>query len=300
MLRRYKPILLGIVFAVWCGSAFAATVPALATGSDTQTLSPIGLVSAKRIYIDSKKADGIRLANEWKKFLNKPRRGADGSVRYMFGTILPTLVCTPLDVCNIRLQPGEVVNDIHASDIASWKITRATVGSGGDAMQVIIVSPTDAGLTTNLSVTTDRRLYSIKLASTQNERMPLLSFDYPDDFERVLTEYHTHHVKRLHGKSGFWLHDRRSQCCLESRGGYSDGFKTYIQSPAPNFGGETHTLVAQDREGSLFSKAPEKVVNYQLIDDRYIADKLFDYASPIPDVVRYQADLKLARTRQSR
>src|ERR1019366_5561992 len=45
-----------------------------------------------------------------------PAAGDAGHIVYTFGTSLPSIVCAPLHVCDIELQPGETVNDINAGD----------------------------------------------------------------------------------------------------------------------------------------------------------------------------------------
>jgi len=268
-----------------------------------EQLPPVRMISPNRVPLDAKEAYGVRLANEWKAHPDRPRRGGDGSVTYLFGATLPTLVCTPLQVCSIRLQPGEVVNDVHAGDTTRWKITPATEGSGDQATTLIIVKPTDAGLTTNLIVTTDRRVYTIKLASTQSEWIPVLSFDYPDDIQRQWAAYHAKQTRttlnntlptgqnvanldfnfRVNGDSPSWRPVRV----------YSDGSKTYIQFPSSNFGGEAPALVALGNDGGVFSSPTEKLVNYRVIGDRYVVDKVVDRAALIVGVGRDQTKVEI-------
>lgn len=231
-------------------------------------------MSQDNVRLDGKEAHGVRLANEWKSRPDRPRRGPDGRVKYLFGATLPTLICTPLQVCNIELQPGEVVNDIHAGANARWKISPATVGTGAAATTVIVIKPTDAGLVTNLSVATDRRLYSIKLVSKQKEWIPVLSFDYPDDLERQWAAYQEQHARQVYNNTmptgqnlanldfGFRIGgDRPSWKPIRV---YADGSKTYIQFPSANFNGEAPALVAKDNSGGPFSTASEKLVNYRV------------------------------------
>jgi len=284
---------------------FAQDVPALAA-RQIEVLPPINLVSPDRVQLDVKEADGLRLANQWKSHPDQPRRGADGSVKYLFGATLPTLVCAPLQVCNIELQPGETVNAVHAGDNARWKITPAKIGSGTSAITVIVVKPTDAGLVTNLSVATDRRLYSIKLASTTKEWIPVLSFDYPDDVERQWAAYHEQHAKQIYKNTmpnghnlanldfGFRIggaHPRWKPVRV-----YTDGSKTYIQFPSASLNGEAPALVIKSKDGRLFSKSSEKLVNYRLIGDRYVVDKVLDQASLIVGVGRKQTEVTITRT----
>ncbi len=211
-----------------------------------------------------------------------------------------------MQVCNIELQPGEIVNDVHAGDNARWKITPATMGSGANATTVIVVKPTDAGLVTNLSVATDRRLYSIKLASTQREWIPVLSFDYPDDVERQWAAYREQHAKQVYNNTmptgqnlanlDFGFRIGGDSPSWKPVRVYTDGSKTYIQFPSSSFNGEAPALVAKGNDGGLFSKASEKLVNYRPIGDRYVVDKVLDRASLIVGVGRHQTEVTITRT----
>lgn len=293
--------LAGLIVTAVASPVFAQ-VPAL----DDQGLPSVNLVSPNTIRLDRKEVEGINLANQWKTNPEKPHRGADGSVKYLFGATLPTLVCSPLQVCNIELQPGEIVNDVHAGDNARWKITPATIGTGEKATTVIVVKPIDAGLVTNLSVATDRRLYSIKLASTQREWIPVLSFDYPDEVERQWAAYREQHAKQVYNNT---MPTGQNLANLDfgfSIGGdspswkpvrvYTDGSKTYIQFPSANFNGEAPALVAKGNDGGFFSSASEKIVNYRTIGDRYVVDQVLDKASLIVGVGGDQTEVTITRT----
>lgn len=301
--------LAGIVATAMAVPAFAQTVPALANGTGSSTpeqLPEVRLVSPDRVRLDGKEAYGLRLANEWKNNPDRPRRSSDGSVKYLFGATLPTLVCTPLQVCSVRLQPGEVVNDVHAGDTARWRITPATTGAGGEATTMVIVKPTDAGLVTNLLITTDRRAYTIKLASTQSEWIPVLSFDYPDDVNREWAAYRAAQAKQVNATTlptgqnlanlDFNFRVRGDNPRWKPQRVYSDGSKTYIQFASADFGGEAPALVALGNDGGLFSGPSEQLVNYRVIGDRYVVDKVLDRAALITGVGRHQTKVTIERT----
>ncbi len=274
-------------------------------------LPPVSMISLTRVQLDAKEATGVQLSNEWKNHPDKPGRGADGSVKYLFGATLPTLVCMPLKVCSIRLQPGEVINDVHTGDTVRWKITPATQGSGTATTALIIIKPTDAGLTTNLVVTTDRRVYTIKLASTQSEWIPMLAFDYPDDIEREWTAWKLAQDKRITantmpGEGGLPSQNIANLDFNFKLSGdnpswkpvrvYSDGSKTYIQFESTSFGGEAPALVALANDGGLFSSATEQLVNYRVIGDRYVVDKVLQRAALIVGVGSGQTKVVITRT----
>lgn len=293
--------LVAALISVAVSGIASGQVPALVTAASAQEqpMPKVQMISPDRIYLDPKESYGARLAEKWKTNPDKPRQGEDGSVRYLYGATLPTLVCTPLEVCAIQLQPGEVVNDVHAGDTARWKITPATSGAGAGQTTHVIVKPTDAGLTTNLLITTDRRVYTIKLASTQKTWIPVLSFDYPDDVQSAWQSYKQQQRGyqaatvlptgqnlanldfgfRVSGDSPRWKPLRV----------YSDGLKTYIQFPGAMAAGDAPALVAEGSGG-------KEIVNYRVLGDRYVVDRVLDRALLITGVGRDQVEVKIVRT----
>lgn len=296
----------GLAIAAFAVPVLAQQVPALAdTSPQGEALPPLNQYAPDTITLTPKEAEGVKLARQWRAHPDRPVRGEDGSVKYLFGATEPVLVCAPLKPCNIVLQAGEVVNDIHAGDKPRWVITPATMGAGPTETTVLVVKPKDVGLDSSLTITTDRRIYSIKLVSKKSEWMPFLTFDYPDDMDRAWQAYRERHAKqtytntmptgenlanldfgyRIGGDSPAWKPVRV----------YSDGSKTYIQFPSAGFGGEAPALVAKG-QGSWFSSAPDKLINYRTIGDRYVVDKVIDRAALIVGVGSNQTEVTITRT----
>lgn len=90
-----------------------------------------------------------------------------------------------MQVCDIALQPGEMINDLHAGDTARWNITPAISGSNGNERMHILVKPLDVGLQTTLFIATDRRTYHIRLKSHRTRYMPAVGFRIPKTPPRV-------------------------------------------------------------------------------------------------------------------
>jgi len=275
----------------------APMVPALSEQSEA--LPPIPFISSERVSLDAKEIHGARLAEEWKTHPDRPRTGADGRVYYLFGATLPTLVCTPMQVCSIQLQRGEVVNDVHAGDTARWRITPASSGSGANATTFVIVKPTDAGLTTNLFITTDRRSYTIKLASTQDDWIPVLAFDYPDDVQRLWAQHQetqSRHIAATTLPTGenlaalnFNFKISGGKARTRPQRVYTDGNKTYIQFASDKFGNRAPALVALGHGNT------EEIVNYRVIGDRYVVDQVIDKVALISGVGRKQNRVTIER-----
>jgi len=273
-------------------------VPALTAPVD-DGLPPVHFMSSENARLDAKEIYGAYLAEEWKTHPDRPRTGADGRVYYLFGATLPTLVCTPMQVCSIQLQRGEIVNDVHAGDTARWRITPASSGSGATATTFVIVKPTDAGLTTNLFITTDRRSYTIKLASTQKDWIPVLAFDYPDDVQRAWTQHQENQSRHIAATTlptgenlaaldfSFKISGGKSR--LRPQRVYTDGHKTYIQFASANFGNRAPALVA------LGNGNTEELINYRVIGDRYVVDQVIDKVALINGVGRKQNRVTIER-----
>jgi type IV secretion system protein VirB9 len=104
-----------------------------------------------------------------------------GKVLYPFGQTIPTVVCSPLRVCDIQLQMGERVSNVSVGDSVDWLVKPAFSGSGDNIQTNVIVKPVRAGLTTNLMITTNRRAYQIDLKSANTGYTPLVGFYYPSE-----------------------------------------------------------------------------------------------------------------------
>ena len=89
-----------------------------------------------------------------------------GSMRsYRFGQSEPVLMCTVLRACVIELETAEaLVDDPIAGDQARWIITTAKTGRGGVSL-LVIVKPKACDVSTNLVLSTDRRIYDVDLDS---------------------------------------------------------------------------------------------------------------------------------------
>lgn len=147
-----------------------------------QILSPSASLGPKERH-------AVRLVHRWRARRLMPAMGRYGYIRFRYGATMPTVVCAPLHLCDIALQPGEVVKSVNVGDPVMWDVEPSISGAGREVRTVLIVKPQDAGLRTDLSITTDRRIYAINLVSTRTHFMPLASFTYPDDQAREWADY---------------------------------------------------------------------------------------------------------------
>jgi len=88
----------------------------------------------------------------------------------------------PGQITNIALEPGESLTGagpIAAGDTARWIIGDTESGSGVNRRVHILVKPSRPDISTNLVVTTDRRIYMIELRAREALYMPSVAWAYP-------------------------------------------------------------------------------------------------------------------------
>jgi type IV secretion system protein VirB9 len=265
---------------------------------------PIRLLSPSA-PLNSKEKQAVALARRWANRSAMPHAGEDGVVRFLYGATLPTVVCAPLQVCDLALQPGEIVNNVNVGDKVRWNVSPGLSGSPAGQITHLIIKPADAGLVSSMTIETNRRTYAIKLVSTQHSWMPLIAFNYPDDMQRQWRAYQQNvalgaaastlatgeNVEnldfgfRLSGDNPAWRPLRV----------YTDGEKTYIQFPRAMAFGSAPALVGLDDDGGWFSTPSQQIVNYRIAGDRYVVDRVLDRAELVSGVGGGQTRVMITR-----
>ncbi|WP_275099872.1 P-type conjugative transfer protein TrbG [Sedimenticola hydrogenitrophicus] len=240
----------------------------------------------------------------------KPVAGPDGSVRFLFGAQQPSIVCAVLQICDVALQPGELVNSIHLGDTARWMVEPAITGSGASEIQHLIIKPMDVGLETSLVVTTNRRTYHLRLRSHRTQYMPQVAFSYPEDtlakWDAVRTRETQEREARTIPQTGEYLGNLSFDYALSGEARwkpvrvYNDGRKTIIQMPETMAQTEAPSLLVVRKTGGFFSDDETVLVNYRVQGDRYIVDQVFDKAILIAGVGSDQDRVTISRGTDNR
>jgi type IV secretion system protein VirB9 len=110
-----------------------------------------------------------------------------------FGSSTPTLQCHPLAGCLVLLEAGETVSAYFLLDPINWDIDQTTAGPG--AATLFAIKPLHCGFLTNLSIATDRRVYSLLLQSfCTSESTP------------TATDVRSDRIRFSYPQSGFAVH----------------------------------------------------------------------------------------------
>jgi len=197
--------------------------------------------------------------------------------------------CAPEQVTDIVLQPGEELVSVSAGDTVRWVLGDTVSGTGTNAQAHILIKPTQAGLKTNLIITTSLRAYHLELRAFKETYMAAVSWRYAD--QQLVTRVASSGTARasassspaglqldrlkfrynINGDAPHWRPDRV----------FDDGRKVYIQFPARLDQGEAPALFVIGRDGKA------QLVNYRMSGDYYVVDRLFA-----------RAELRLGEKRQ--
>jgi type IV secretion system protein VirB9 len=254
------------------------------------------------------------VSHQWETGVAMPTPGADGRVIYIFGQGMPVMVCAPLRVCAIELQAGErLQSQPQIGDSRRWEITPVLSGSGLDETPLLIVKPIEAGLETDLIVSTDRRTYVFRLISDSRRFVSRLAFQYPGEDATKWAAFQVRQdaAKRDAEELAEQAHeqDKRAgvvpmvenaldnlyfdyklngDAAYRPQQVFDDGQHTYLIYPNDGRFRELPTLLIQVN-GKL------ELVNFRVDGARYIVDRLFDKAILVVGVGKKQTRVTITR-----
>jgi type IV secretion system protein VirB9 len=219
-----------------------------------------------------------------------PVTGASGSVVVAYSSYTPKIVCRPMYVTDVILQPGEIVTGVHPGDSVRWTFVPSKSGAGDMEQTHVLIKPLMADISTNVVVNTDRRTYQFDLMSSAENFMPSVSFSYPDDSAKAWDAFIAEKKKERESgaalASGYSVSPEDLHLDYEIRGKdslrwkpvrvWDDGVKTYVQfrKGSTKKSVEAPVLV-------VFEHKKEVIVNYRAANDMYIVDRIFDKAALI-------------------
>ncbi len=276
---------------------------AIAAGLTATVLTTTAHADGTPTGLTRDEARGAALSADWRGTPGIIAPGRDGSVLFVFGQTQPTIVCAPLRACDIELEPGETVMNVHAGDTVRWQFDGARSGPDGKIPHVL-VKPTLGGVETSLAIMTDRRTYHLNLKAHETEYMARVAFSYPQAAQTVATKLAASAPKPAPPKPaatrtaavapradqlnfGYKISGRAT---WKPERVYSDSRKTYIDMPRQFKNGEAPALFV------IGPGRTRQQVNYRLIDGRYIVDALFSKAVLVAGTGIFAATITIERT----
>ncbi len=254
------------------------------------------------------------VSRQWETGVATPTPGADGRVVYIFGQGMPVMVCAPLRVCAIELQAGEhLESQPQIGDSRRWEITPVLSGSGLDETPLLIVKPIEAGLETDLIVSTDRRTYVFRLISDPTRFVSRLAFQYPGEDAAKWAAFEirqaaakrdadamAEQAREKDKRAGvvpmaenaldnlYFDYKLNGDAAYRPQQVFDDGQHTYLIYPNDGRFRELPTLLIQVNGKS-------ELVNFRVDGSRYIVDRLFDKAILVVGVGKKQTRVTITR-----
>ena len=247
----------------------------------------------REIALTAKEVEALRLADDWSNRPIKPIHTGGGKVVYVYGATMPTIIGAPMQISDVELEPGEVINEILVGDSARWLVES---GSSRDATHIFI-KPIDAGLNTSLVVTTDRRVYHMKLVSRQSGHTPYVGFLYETQLQPILAKEAREKTWNTAVEDDRTLDMSNLNFAYRISGDaawkplrvYDDGQKMYVRLPEAALRGEVPVLLV--RQGGT-----ENLVNYRLKNNTFEVDGVFPHVILVTGVGNHKNRVEIVRS----
>jgi type IV secretion system protein TrbG len=205
---------------------------------------------------------------------------SSGFVQFPYGLSQPVVYCRPLELSDIELAPGEEVLDFAAGDKERWVFQPLREGPADKRIVHIMVKPTDvtSDMQTTVVIGTTLRTYRIRLISRLHGAVVNAKFYYPQDMVQQFNDEQQSKPIVAPPVNMAAVLTTRSQYTIEGDQELhpslvgNDGTHTYFLMPSA-----LHTMDAP----VLFELSPSgkrTQLNYRLVDNYYMADKLFTRA----------------------
>jgi len=259
------------------------------------------------------------VAHQWEAGVGTPTPGPDGRVLYVFGQGMPVMVCAPLRVCAVELQPGEhLQSQPQIGDSRRWEITPVMSGSGLDQTPLLVVKPIEAGLETDLIIPTDRRTYVVRLISDPTRFISRLAFQYPADDRAKWATFQAQQdaatrdaeaVAEQKKAQEDQAKDKQAGILPMAENALDNLYFDYKLSGDPAYSPERvlddgqHTYLIYPNDGRfrelptllMLVNGKTELVNFRVDGTRYIVDRLFDKAILVVGVGKKQTRVTITR-----
>ena len=199
----------------------------------------------------------------------------------------------PGQITNIALEPGESLTGagpIAAGDTARWIIGDTESGSGLSRRVHILVKPTRPDITTNLVITTDRRIYMLELRAEAKPYMPAVAWAYPalpasrrgtvPTTPIIPAAAARHYRYGLTGDTPPW----------RPVAVYDDGRRVYVEFPRGIAQGEMPPIFVLGTDGE------PQLVNSRIYQNILIVDRIFGAAELRLGSGQQQQTVRIVRT----
>jgi len=138
----------------------------------------------------------LKKSKNWLTSKHDTQISDDGTVRFKYGKSMPTVFCKPNNATSIELEAGEVIQVPKSGDSERWYLDIVThKNNQGSNSTYILIKPSVPNLETNLLIYTNRRIYTIRLISSDFLWTPFVAFDYQKQQDKTINKKISIHVR---------------------------------------------------------------------------------------------------------
>ncbi len=260
----------------------AVAVMAVNQGSDDGT----HMVSGGLLYAENSKTSSSRGTKRVSEIIDNANANSkkeptledfqNAVVVYTFEeNVMYSIFTSPGHISDIRFQKGETIISLAAGDTKNWLIEHALAGDRPH----LLIKPMHSGLSTNLTVITDKRTYWFYLKSWKTTFMPGAEFHYPQDelMKNKLIEQQSIYQTEFQIEDLSFDYVVESKCgdaaCLKPKSVFSDvkNGKLHLIMPESIKHASLPALFALDPEGNA------TMINYRFVDGKqFVLDTIYD------------------------
>ncbi|MCC6789664.1 MAG: TrbG/VirB9 family P-type conjugative transfer protein [Hyphomonadaceae bacterium] len=202
-----------------------------------------------------------------------PEAFVDAAQIYVYAPgALYEVYAAPGFLSTILLEPGEAIVTVAAGDTTRWMVEEAVAGDAGELRALLLLKPTRAGIRTNIVLVTDRRTYLIEAVAIEGRTYSAqTAWRYGDEnvassasvigIDALDQLNFRYRIETVRGNAPRWCPVRV----------FDDGRRTYVEFPLDLATSEAPPLFLADG-GDV------ALVNYRVIGNRYVVDRLFEVA----------------------
>ena len=271
-----------------------------AVGAIKAPAQEIDYISPKTVPLNDLEKKALNLSSDWSRRTVEPMLADGGKVVFVHGASLPAIIAAPMQVSDVELQAGETVNEIVVGDSARWMVVSGSAGNGPGATVHLFIKPVDAGLESSAVITTDRRVYHLRLVSQRAGHTPYVGFLYSDELRQQAAHRRAKEAKdrewastSLDGKTVDlsalnFNYEVKGKAAWKPERVYDDGQQTFIRLPQKTRSGEMPVLLV--RKGRQ-----DVLVNYRVKDQAMVVDGLFERIALVIGVGSDQEKIEIIR-----
>lgn len=251
--------------------------------------------------------NNLALSRAYEKYMKTgkaPNIMMDGFEQFAYGASQPVIAASPFELTVISLEAGENVTNVSSGDPLRWSYSMAYSGQGKNRQPHIMVKPSAPDISTDLVITTDKRMYTLKLVSSKGKYQKDVRFWYPEEIQSFWENYNANQsqqkLESVADMPSLTLDQMNFDYVISSNflnppswkptRVFDDGTHTYIQFPAVMTHGDMPALF-------IVNNNAQELVNYRSKPPYFIVDKVFKKAVLITDTGNHQARVTLINKR---